>query len=428
MKFPVLFLVCALSAFAEVKTMTLRQALDLALAGSPDVMLARLDQQKARNQVIIARDPFRPKVFGGSGAAWTSGFPASIDGSAPSIFQARTQMALFDRPQNYQIAEANENLRAAGIDVAKQQDEIAFRVAALFLDAEQAARSLAAAQREGENLTRVQGLVNTRVGEGRELPIESKKANLAVLKNKQQVDTVASDLIAAETSLAMVLGLGPDDRVRAAQEDRAAITLPSSEEQAIEDSLGGSQEHKRLQSNIQAKTLEIKGYRAQRLPKVNLVAQYELFAKYYYQNYYSNFQYNSVQLGASVDIPLLVGRSALAYSAQAEADVAKLRIEIDRMRTRITADLRRAFQEVRRSDSAREVARLDLDVTRDQLSLDLAQMDEGRVPLARVEESRALENDKWVAYYAAQHASELARISVLRQMGTLRETLTAALK
>ncbi len=337
-------------------------------------------------------------------------------------------MALFDRPQSYQVAQANENVRAAEIDVAKQRDEVVYRVASLFLDAEQAARSLAAAQREGENVTRVLELVNTRVTEGRELPIELKKANLAVLRNKQQVDSVASDLISAETSLAEALGLAPDDRVRAAQEDRAALTLPTSEEQAIEESLDGNQELKRLESNIQAKTLEIKGYKAQRLPKVNLIAQYELFAKYYYQNYYTNFQRNSGQLGASIDVPLLAGRSAQAYRAQAEADIAKLRIEVDRTRTRITADLRRAFQEVKRADSAREVARLDLDVARDQLSLDLAQMDEGRVPLAKVEESRALENDKWVAYYAAQHGSELARINVLRQMGTLTGTLTAALK
>jgi outer membrane protein len=423
MKIPLVLLTCALSAFAEMKTMTLRQALEIALAQSPDVMLARLDQQKARNQVTIARDPFRPKVFAGSGAAWTSGFPASVDGAAPSIFQTRTQMALFDRPQNFQVAEANENLRAAEIDVTKQQDEVAYRVASLFLDAEQAARSLAAAEREGENLVRVQELINSRVADGRELPIESKKANLAVLRNKQQVDSVASDLIVAETSLAEAIGLAPDDRVRAAQEDRAAIALPSSEEQAIEASLDANQDLKRLESNIQAKTLEVKGYRAQRLPKVNLIAQYELFAKYYYQNYYTNFQRNSGQLGASIDVPLLAGRSAQAYRAQSEADIAKLRIEVDRTRARVAADLRRAFQEVKRADSARDVARLDLDVARDQLSLDLAQMDEGRVPLAKVEESRAVENDKWVAYYGAQHAAELARINVLRQMGTLTATL-----
>ncbi len=52
--------------------MTLRQALDLALGQSPDLILARLDQQKAREQVVSACDPFTPKVFGGSGAAWTT--------------------------------------------------------------------------------------------------------------------------------------------------------------------------------------------------------------------------------------------------------------------------------------------------------------------------------------------------------------------
>ena len=57
--------------------MTLRQALDLALAQNPDLMLARLDQQKARHQITIATDPFHPKVFAGSGAAYTTGFPAS---------------------------------------------------------------------------------------------------------------------------------------------------------------------------------------------------------------------------------------------------------------------------------------------------------------------------------------------------------------
>ena len=85
-------------AEAETKTMTLRQALDRALDQNPDVLLARLDQQKSRDQILIAKDPFYPKVFGGGGYAWTSGYPTSIDGNPPSIFQARTDMALFDRP------------------------------------------------------------------------------------------------------------------------------------------------------------------------------------------------------------------------------------------------------------------------------------------------------------------------------------------
>jgi outer membrane protein TolC len=403
--------------------MTLRQALELALAQSPEVTLARLDQQRARYQVTIAHDPFSPKVFAGSGAAYTNGFPASIDGAAPAIFQAKTQMAIFDRPQTYQIRQANENLRGSGIEVGRQQDEVAYRVASLFLDAEQATQSLAAAQREAENLTRVRELVGVRVSEGRELPIKSKEADLAVLRARQRVDALGFDLSDAETSLAVALGLSAEDRVRAAQEERPAVAVPGSEEQTIAEAIANNRDLKRLESNLQAKTLEIKGYRAMRLPKVNLIAQYERFAQYYYQGFYPKFQSNSVQLGASFDVPLLVGRAPRAYASQAETDMAKIRVEEDRTRTRIAADLHRAFQDVARADGALAVARLDLDLARDQLSVDLAQMDEGRIPMAAVEQARAVEQDKWLVYYAAQHTVERSRLNVLRQTGTLAEAL-----
>jgi outer membrane protein len=423
MKPLVFFLFSALGASAEVRTMTLRQALDLALAQSPELMLARLDQQKARDQVVIAHDPFTPKVFAGSGAAWTTGFPNSIEGNAPSIFQAKTVMALYDRPQSYQVAQANEGIRTAEIDTARRQEEVAYRVASLFLQAEQSSLSLSAAQRQAENLARVRELVEARVAEGRELALESKKANLGVLKARQSVDALALDVINAETALALALGLGPDDRVRAAQQERASIDVPESEEGSIEAALENSNELKRLESNMQSKTLEIKGYRAMRLPKVNLVAQYSLFAKYNYQDYFARFQRHNGQLGASFEIPLLVGRAAYAYASQAEADVAKLRIEVSRTRTRITADLRRAFQDVRRAEASRDVARADLDLTREQLTVELAQLEEGRLPLAKVEETRAAENEKWLAYYAAQHTVEAARLNVLRQSGTLLASL-----
>ena len=423
MRTSAIFFVCCFCLFAEVKTLTLRQAIDLALVQSPDLILARLDQQKLRDQVTIARDPFMPKVYGGSGAAWTSGFPASVEGAAPAIFNARTQMALFDRPQHYQVAQSNENLRTAELDAGRQRDEVVYRVASLFLDAEQAARNVAFARQEADNLARVHELVDQRVAEGRELPIESKKANIAMLRARQRMDSLEADLENAEISLAMVLGLNPDDRVQASQEERPVLAVPTSEEQSIQNAIANSSDLKRLDSAIQSKMLEIKGYRAERLPKVNLVAQYELFAKYYYQNYFASFQRNSGQLGASIEIPLIVGRAGRAYVSQAEVDIAKLRIEENRTRSQITANLRSAFQDLKRAESALDLARLDLEVTRDQLTIDLAQMNEGRAPLTKVEESRALENDKWMAFYEAQHSAESARLMVLRRTGTLLSAL-----
>jgi len=418
-----LCLLAAGAAFGEVKTMTLREAIDLALKQNPDLMLARLDQVKARQQVSIARDPFVPKVFAGSGAAWTSGFPANVEGQAPSILQAQTKWTLFDRSQNYKVAQAREDARTSEIDSSKRQDEVVYRVAALFLDAEQAAESHESAQKEAENLARVLELVQARVEEKRALHIEASQANLALQKAKNAVEALALDSINAETSLALALGLEPDDRVRAAREERTPLILPASEDQSITEAIENNRDLKRLESQMQSKTLEIKGYKAERLPKVDAIAQYELFAKYYYQNYFTTFQRNSGQLGASITVPVLVGKTARAYISQADADIAKMRIEVNNTRARITADLRRAFQEVKKADSAREYAKADLDLAREQLSVDLAQNNEGRLPMATLEQARAMENDKWLAYYEAQHAADVARLNVLRQTGTLQAAL-----
>jgi outer membrane protein TolC len=406
-----LFLFC-FSSFGEVRTMSLRQALEVALNQNPDLILARLDQARAREQVTIVRDPFNLKVFGGSGAAYTNGFPTSIDGNAPSIFTARSQMALFNRPLSYQAAQANQAVRGAEIDVGAKQDEVVYRVAALFLDGERASRELTSAERQVESLARVRNLVEVRVSEGRELPIETRKAGVTLLRARQSVEQLTMDLINAETALAQVLGLGPDDRVRAAAEERGPLDLPT-EERAIEDALENSRELKRLESNLQMKILEVKQHQAARLPRVNLVAQYNLLARYNnYEQFFNRFQYNNYQFGASFEIPLLVGRAPEAARSQAEIDAAKIRLEVSRTRTRIATDVRRAHQEIRRAETARDLARADLDLAREQLTIDLAQFDEGRV-------DRAAEQEKWMAYYAAQHTLERARLDVLRQSGTL---------
>ncbi len=400
--------------------MTLRQALDLALQQNPDVVLARLDEQKARYQVAIEHAPFSPRVDAGSGLAYAYGFPTSIDGAAPSLVKGVTTMSIFDKPQSYKVAQAKEAQRGYGIDLAARQEEVAYQVASLFLDAESASRSLTAAQRQAETLALVKPLVDAQVREERALDIESDRATLAILIARHQANTLSDNLTNAETSLALVLGLNPSDRVHPAEENRGALETAASEDAAVEAVLENSPELKRLESNLQAKTLEIKGYKAQRLPKVDLVAQYSLLAPYdNYKQYFARFQYNNFEFGASFSIPVWAGPSAKAYLAQGEVDAAKLRAEVVRTRGRIETEVRRAFQAVRRADEGREVALAELGLARKQVSIDIALEGEGKLPQARLEQDRATEEEKWQAYYQSQTTAERARLQVLHRTGTI---------
>ncbi len=118
-----------------------------------------------------------------------------------------------------------------------------------------------------------------------------------------------------------------------------------------------------------------------RLPRVDLVAQYALLAKFNnYAQFYNTFQRNNGQIGASFQVPIFSGSGVGGQVAQAEIDVTHLRTEMGNVRNRIAADLQQSYRDVAKAQSAAEVARLDLDVAREQISVDLAQMQEGRLP------------------------------------------------
>src|SRR5512132_1421927 len=119
--------VLATALQAEVRTMTLPEAVDTALKQNPDIAIARLDEQKAIEAVRIARDPFTPRITVGSGLAYSSGFPMSIEGSAPSIVQAQATQYIFNRQQSYVVAQAKEEARGAGIATSEKRDEIIYR-------------------------------------------------------------------------------------------------------------------------------------------------------------------------------------------------------------------------------------------------------------------------------------------------------------
>jgi outer membrane protein TolC len=414
------FFCCAALACAEVHTLTLRQALDRALSQNPEVVLARLDALKAGARVEQTREPFSLKLGVGSGLAFTYGFPSTIDGNAPAVFQARGQRALFNKPQQYLVEQAKESASGARLEVNLRQQEVAYRVAAAFLDAEHAARSARAAQAQYQSLARIQQLIELRVADGRELRVEATRASVNALTARNAAEEFAAIGQAAEIALAQLLGFPAGDRVRPALEDREFATLTETREEATAKALADSLEIRRLESSLKAKQLEIRSYESAHLPRINLVSQYSLLTRFNnFDVFYPRFQRNNFQIGASIEIPVFTGNGPQAGKTQAQLDIEKLEVELDRTRSRITADIDQAYRDLERADRGRALRRAALELAREDLSVLLAQADEGRASMAQVEAARAKEQEAWIAYYDAQHALELARLNLRRLTGTV---------
>jgi outer membrane protein TolC len=415
-----LSLLAFLPLLAEDHVLTLKQAVEIAKKQNPDLVLARLDEQKAQLSVKVAKDPFVPKVFAGSGLAYTNGIPQSIDGAAPSVVQARAVMSIYNRPQSYRVAQAHQMERAATEDTAMRQEEAVFRTVLLFLDAEQLNRAATLQREQLPALETIRSLIQTRVAEGRDLPLESRKAELAVAKTKQRLLTLETDVERVESALAQVLGLGPQDRVRPAPEDPARLPETPNRDQATQDALRQSKELKLLESRMLARSLEAKSYLAERLPKLDLVAQYSLLARFNnFAQFFQRFQTHNGQLGVSVTVPLLVGPGARAYATQAEVEVARIRTQIAQTRNRIATSVRDAYQDLAKGEAAFEVAKLDLEVAREQVTVTRARNEEGRASVRELEEARLAESEKWTAYHLAQNTLERVRLQILKLSGNL---------
>jgi outer membrane protein TolC len=413
----------AAAASAEVHSLTLKQALELAARQNPDVTLARLDQQRAQQGVYVALDPFRPKVYAGSGLAYTYGYPNSIEGNAPSIFQVRTDMSIYNRAQSYTLASARETARGLQSGVQAKAEDVAYQAADLFLTASDLEHEDAQLTAQLPSLQKVVDVMNASTAEGSELPVELTRARVNLESAQVRLDSGKLDSDYYEMMLAIALGYPATDRVKPVDSETPELIIPPSESAATDSAIRNNRELREMQSNVLAKQLDLRSYRAARLPKIDLVAQYALFAKYNYAQYFQKFQSNNFQIGASVTIPIFVGTAVKGYAAQALTDMQKIRVQMDQARNRILSDTRRSYEQWQKAEKLRDLARMQLDLARQDLTVLLAQNGEGRLPLSRVEQARLEESNRWISMYEAETQVTRAKIFILRQTGTLLATL-----
>lgn len=405
----------------ETRPLTLQQAVALALRQNPDYLLARLDEQRARLTVREARSPYYPQVALGSGLAYSSGFPLSIAGSAPSILQAVGTQFLYNRPQSFRIREAGEMANAAARSTEAKADEIAFRIAATYLDFERASRALASSARQLDSLARIERVVEERVRAGRELPLELTRARVQTARARSRVNDLQANVEFLEETLRTDLGLGDSIRITPVETQLPAqAPLPEKEEIAVSAALSHNKEIKRLECLVQAKQYAIKAERAVYFPRLDLVAQYAMLGRFnHYEDFFRTFERHNGQLGGSFQVPLFARAQVAPRVAQVELEVTQHNLRLAAARGSTALETRRLFREVRQAESARDLARLELDLARETLSVVLAQLDEGRVSLRQVEEARVSEFQKWESFYDAQTVADKARLNLLRQTGEL---------
>src|SRR4029077_15114703 len=154
-------------------------------------------------------------------------------------------------------------------------------------------------------------------------------------------------------------------------------------------------------------------------PTLELVSVYSLLAKFNnYDQFFRTFQRNNYNAGVQVQIPLFSAQTKANISlAQTNLDVAKANLA--NKKTEITSSVRQKTRHLRERDAAKEVARLELQLAQQDVTVLQSQFNEGKVNLRELEKAHLTENEKWMQYLDANFQRQQAQLDLLQTAGQL---------
>jgi outer membrane protein len=433
--FPVLVGVLALllaaparaqNAEPDSETLTLQQAVTLALQNSRDVKLAQVQYNVAVGEVGVNRAAFRPNLYTGSGAAYTYGFPSLPGGEAPAVFQMDYTQALFNPLLKGEQHAAEDRAKNQKLELDRTRDDVIIRTATTYLDLAKVQHSLDLMRGEQASGEKILEVIRERLAANQELPIEVTRSQLALARVQERTVKLENRDAALGAQIRDLTGI-PDSQSIQVESDEPAfaaelaadVAAVQAESEMVDLAIKNDRSLGEADNERLAREHILRGARLSYWPTVDLVGQYSILSKFNnYDYFYKHFERNNVNIGVQVTIPLFAAKTS-ASVALAKSQLTAAELILGNKRQEVRLDVLQKARDVRELDASREVARLDLQLAQETLQLEQAKFDEGRVTLQEIEQVRVDENDKWVAFLDADFARQQAQLTLLQATGQL---------
>ncbi|HEV2488351.1 MAG TPA: TolC family protein [Candidatus Acidoferrales bacterium] len=399
--------------------LTLAQVVDLSLAHSPDLALARVRANVANNIAGVDRAEFHPNLYTGSGAQYSNGFPQTPGGAAPAVFEMTYAQALFN-PLKRGQQHADEDLaKNQQLEYDNMRGTVTVKAASAYLELAEARHSLELLRTERDSEQKILDVTRQRAEAGLELPVTVTQAELQLAKIDQRIVQFESRDEILSDQLRDMTGLPADQPVEVSSAEQLVSppTVPASN--LVDLALETSPAIHEAENNRSAREHLAKGAHWAYWPTIDLVGEYSVLSKINnYDQFFKSFQRNNVNAGLQITIPLFAAKtSANAALARSQLNQAELELSNQRRDVRIGAETK--IRALREMEAGKEVARLDLQLAQEQLQDEQAKFDQGRATLPELEQARVTENEKWLAFLDADLAREKAQLDLFQATGQL---------
>ena len=402
----------------DSQKLSLRQAVTLALQNSREIALARVQYTVALNAAGVDRADFRPNLYTGSGAAYTSGFPATVGGQAPSIFNLSYTQSVFNLPLRGQLKAAEDRAETQKIELERTRDAVIVRTASTYLELAEVRHALQLLRNEGASGEKIAEVTRERAEAGQELPIEITRSQLTLARIRQRIIRLEGRDVILSEQLRNLTGESGPQAIEVDSEE-PSFAVDQQESDLIAAGLKTNPAVTEAEKERDARQHLLKGAKGGFWPTVNVVGLYQVLGQFNnYNEFFAHFQRNNVTVGVDVHIPIFSSKT-FAEVKLAKSQLNEAELALGNKRQEVRADVLQKARDVRELDASHEVARLDLELAQESLQIVQTKFDQGRATLRDIEQARLDESDKWVAFLDAEFARQQGQLSLLQATGQL---------
>jgi len=425
-----------LPASLAAEPVPLKRVVELALTHGTAGAVADADQKRFLAQYFEVRNQYIPQLIAGAGLGWSDGFPLSLEGAAPSLFNVNAQSALLNPALRDFIHAAGIDYKASALRTKDQRNQIIQDAVLSYVELLKCRRRLDRLHQAGADAEKMQAAVAQRVKEGVDSETEGKKAQLSLARIRLRIEEASGSADVLREHLGKLTGL-PSASIESDPDTLPALPSVKTEELSPEGTRGvksglnvedaasrAVDSNPAVQADIEharAEFLRVKGEQRALWPSVDFAAQYALLATFnHYQKFYQpgSFQPNNATVGIAIHFPFL-NLSQHAKVQEAESEAVKAQKQAEAARNQVSEETLRLQRSVSRLQAARDVAELESELAEKNVEAVQTRMDAGTATLHDLDDARSQASERSIALEDVIFELERSQVALLRATGDL---------
>jgi len=405
---------------SQEKPLVFRTAIELALKNSTTTGLAHADLQRARASMTQTRDVFLPQMVLGSGLGGSYGFPLSLEGAAPSVFNVNFQGALLNGAQRSMVKAARSDVAATAAQNADRRNDVITETALAYVQLDLLESSLTIQREQQESAAKFQDTVNQRVQAGLDSQVETTRAKLVGARTTLDIAQTRAAADQLRLRLSQLTGL-PAASIRTSTESIPALPDVPQDQDLASEAVKNNPVIKAAEAAAQAKEFRAQAEHRQLYPAVDYVGQYAVLARFNnYDQFFQKFQRHNVTAGVAIRFPFFNPVQRAAAEA-AKEDAAKSRKEAQGVREQVSTDTLKLQRSVQQLAAARQVAQLEHQLAEADIETAHAKIESGGASIKDEQNARVAEHQRYTAYLNSSFELDRAQIQLMRQTGQLED-------